>query len=124
MVKHCLLFIFFFNSTCIYRYILNLFNFVRWQRIIASKGDYEDWEEPEIVPKCLLSHLATCSLRNYIGIPCELHFAKYIMKNSRVLSAMTIQSDKFLDTDSKLLMLMELTRCPRSSATCELLFIK
>ena len=83
----------------------------------------KDWEEPQIVPKCLLSHLSTCSLRNYNGITCELHFAKYIMKNSRVLSAMKIQSAKSLDTTTKLQMKKELSLCLKNSTTCKLLFI-
>jgi len=82
-----------------------------------------DWEEPAIVPECLLSHLTTCSLRNYSRINCELRFAKYIMQNSRVLSTMTIQSTKFLKTNTKLLMFKELSMCPMNSATCKLLFI-
>ncbi|PNY04576.1 F-box/LRR-repeat protein [Trifolium pratense] len=44
------------------------------ERITASKCHDEDWEEPEIVPKCLLSHLTTCSLRNFIGIPCNVEW--------------------------------------------------
>ncbi|XP_058783151.1 putative FBD-associated F-box protein At5g56390 [Vicia villosa] len=84
---------------------------------------YNEWEDPEIVLECLLSHLTTCSLRNYSLMYCEFRFAKYIIQNSRVLSTMTIQSAKFLDTNTKLQMLMELSLCPRISATCKLLFI-
>ncbi|AES81185.2 hypothetical protein MTR_7g089530 [Medicago truncatula] len=55
---------------------------------------------------------------------CGLHIflTKYIMKNSRVLSVMTIQIPKFTDTNTKHRMVMELSPCPKSS-TCKLLFI-
>jgi len=81
------------------------------------------WKEPKIVPECLLSHLTTCSLRNYSRINCEFPFAKYIMQNSRVLRTMAIHTAKFLDTNTKLQMFMELSLCSRNSATCQLLFI-
>ncbi|KAI5405115.1 hypothetical protein KIW84_052045 [Lathyrus oleraceus] len=75
------------------------------------------WKDPKIVPECLLSHLTTCSLTNYSLIPSELQFAKYIMQNSRLLNTITIQSAEFLDTNRKLQMLIELSSCPRISAT-------
>lgn len=81
------------------------------------------WTDPEIVPECLLSHLTTCSLRSYSRINCELQFAKYIMQNSRVLSIMKIQSAKFLDTNTKIQMSLELSSFPMNSTICQLLFI-
>ncbi|XP_058786189.1 FBD-associated F-box protein At4g10400-like [Vicia villosa] len=76
-----------------------------------------EWDDPKIVPKCLLSHLTTTCL---LG-DCELPFAKYIMQNSRLLSTMTIQSPK--DTNTKLQMEEDLSSCPRISPACNLLFI-
>jgi hypothetical protein len=92
---------------------------------VDTVHDYGDrkWKDLDVVPECLLSHLTTCSLRNYSRINCELQFAKYIMQNSRVLSTMTIQSAKSVETDTKLQILKELSLCPRISATCKLLFI-
>jgi hypothetical protein len=69
------------------------------------------------------SHLTTCSLRSYSRINCELQFAKYIMQNSRVLSIMKIQSAKFLDTNTKIQMSLELSSFPMNSTICQLLFI-
>lgn len=80
------------------------------------------WEDPEVVPECLLSHFTTCELRNYTHINCELPFAKYIMQNSRVLSTMAIQTANYVDKNTKLQMLTELSSCPRISAACKLLF--
>ncbi|CAK8568328.1 unnamed protein product [Lathyrus sativus] len=82
-----------------------------------------EWEDPRVVPECLLSHLTTCYLENYSTINYELGFAKYIMQNSRLLSTMTIQSDKLLDTNAKLQMLRDLSSCPMISPTCKLLFV-
>ncbi|XP_050881511.1 putative F-box/FBD/LRR-repeat protein At5g62970 [Lathyrus oleraceus] len=82
-----------------------------------------EWSDPKIVPECLLSHLTTCSLENYSPINCELRFAKYVMQNSRLLSSMTIQSDKLLDADANLQMFIDLSSCPRISPTCKLLFV-
>ncbi|XP_058781360.1 putative F-box/FBD/LRR-repeat protein At4g00315 [Vicia villosa] len=82
-----------------------------------------EWEDPDIVPECLLSHLTTCSLINYTLVKSELRFAKYIMRNSRLLNTITIQSAKFLDTNAKLQMLTELSSCPRISPTSKLFFI-
>ncbi|CAK8568318.1 unnamed protein product [Lathyrus sativus] len=79
-----------------------------------------EWEDPKIVPACLLSHLTTCY---HSTMNCELGFAKYIMQNSRLLSTMTIQSDKLLDTNAKLQMLRDLSSCPMISPTCKLLFV-
>jgi hypothetical protein len=94
----------------------------RFQVFTFHKLCDEDWEEPKIILKCLSSHLRICSLRNFRGMKCGLHFAKYIMKNSRVLSVMTIQIPNFTDTNTKHRMVMELSPCPKCS-TCKLLFI-
>ncbi|CAK8567879.1 unnamed protein product [Lathyrus sativus] len=83
----------------------------------------KEWNDPEIVPECLLSHLTTCSLRNYRLINSEVRFAKYIMQNSRLLNTITIQTAKFLDRNTKLQVLLELSSCPRISSTSKLLFI-
>ncbi|RHN78555.1 putative FBD domain-containing protein [Medicago truncatula] len=104
-------------------------NFPKLQTLIIEEVDIvhnfgdKGWEDPKVVPRCLLSHLTTCSLRNYSRINCELPFARYIMQNSRILRTMTIQSAEFLDTNTKLQMFMELYLCPRNSITCQLLFI-
>ncbi|WJX69715.1 Zinc finger FYVE domain-containing protein 26 [Trifolium repens] len=90
--------------------------------IVNNSGDGE-WVDPKVVPECLLSHLTTCSLRNYSRINCELQFAKYIMKNSKVLNTMTIQVAKSVKSDIKFQMLTELSSCPINSPTCELLVI-
>ncbi|CAJ2643443.1 unnamed protein product [Trifolium pratense] len=84
----------------------------------------QEWKDPEFVPECFLSHLTTCSLRNYTSANCRMQFAKYIMQiNSRVLSTMTIQIAKSVKSSTKIQMCKELSLCPTNSATCKLLFI-
>ncbi|XP_045807238.1 putative FBD-associated F-box protein At3g50710 isoform X2 [Trifolium pratense] len=83
----------------------------------------QEWKDPEFVPECFLSHLTTCSLRNYTSPNCRMQFAKYIMQNSRVLSTMTIQIAKSVKSSTKIQMCKELSLCPTNSATCKLLFI-
>jgi hypothetical protein len=91
---------------------------------IVDTFDDEEYEDPKIVPGCLLYHLRTCSLKNYSRINWEFPFAKYILQNSRVLSTMTIQIAKSVESDTKFQMCKELTLCPmNSAAACELLFI-
>jgi hypothetical protein len=90
--------------------------------IVNNSGDGK-WVDPKIVPECLLSRLTTCSLRNYSRINFELQFAKYIMKNSKVLNTMTIQVAKSVESNIKFQMLTELSSCPINSAACELLVI-
>ncbi|WJX35638.1 Zinc finger FYVE domain-containing protein 26 [Trifolium repens] len=89
---------------------------------VNNFGD-EKWFVPKFVPECLVYHLTTCSIRNYSRINLELPFVKYIMQNSRVLSTMTIQVAKSVESDAKIQMCKELSLCPMNSATCELLFI-
>jgi hypothetical protein len=89
---------------------------------VNNFGD-EKWFVPKFVPECLVYHLTTCSIRNYSRINLELPFVKYIMQNSRVLSTMTIQVAKSVESDAKIQMCKELSLCPMNSATYELLFI-
>ncbi|KAK2438786.1 hypothetical protein QL285_023524 [Trifolium repens] len=66
-------------------------NFPKLQTLIIDEINKVDtvhnycdgkWEDPTIIPECLLSHLTTCTLRNYVHKNNELQFAKYIMQNS------------------------------------------
>jgi hypothetical protein len=117
------LLIYFFSSTpiCFIKLLFYIIQVEDDERRMPIKE--REWTDPEIVPECLLFHLTTCSLRNYTLINSELKFAKYIMQNSRLLSTITIQSAKFLDTTTKLQMLIQLSSCPRISPTSKLFFI-
>jgi hypothetical protein len=82
-----------------------------------------DWIPPSSVPECLSSQLRKCSIINYEGLESELHFAKYIMQNSRVLRRMTICTLRSPELKfNKLELLKEFSSYPRSSTICELSF--
>jgi predicted oxidoreductase len=85
---------------------------------IDGEGE-ADWEDPKTVPECLSSHLKTCLYSNYRGDKCEFQFTQYVMRNSKVLSKMTIQSACSIDLNAKYQMLQKLSVSPRS---CELTF--
>lgn len=60
-----------------------------------------NWIPPESVPKCLLSHLKTISIKGlkgkrYIGYLDEMELTKYLLKNGRVLEKMTISTPGLL----------------------------
>ncbi|XP_057440836.1 F-box/FBD/LRR-repeat protein At5g56420-like [Lotus japonicus] len=77
------------------------------------------WISPKFVPECLSSQLRKCSITNYDSTRFQLHFAKYIMQNSRVLQTMTIYTEPSSSLQKKFEMIKELSIYPR---TCELLF--
>ncbi|WJX92634.1 hypothetical protein P8452_74249 [Trifolium repens] len=82
---------------------------------IENGNDHEDeyynWEDPKIVPECLSSQLKTCLFKNYRGNKCELQFAEYIMRSSKVLINMTIHCACSM-TLQKFQMLHKLPPCP------------
>ncbi|XP_058770621.1 F-box/FBD/LRR-repeat protein At3g52680-like [Vicia villosa] len=85
-----------------------------------------NWLEPDVVPECLSSQLRTCLIRNCRGRTCELQFAEYVMRNSKVLRTMTINKLKKINSSgyiddliAKYEVLQKLSRCPRS---CDLIF--
>jgi hypothetical protein len=74
-----------------------------------------------IVPECLSSQLKTCSLIGYKGRNCDFQFAKYILKNAKVLQIMTINASP-VDINIKHQMIIKLSLCPRGSTTCKISF--
>ncbi|RHN45203.1 putative FBD domain-containing protein [Medicago truncatula] len=79
----------------------------------------DNWKKPKIVPECIYSQLRTCSLTSYKGN--ELQFAKYIIKNAKVMRTMTIIASP-VDMNIKHQMIMKLSSCPKGSATCKFSF--
>ncbi|XP_045790023.1 FBD-associated F-box protein At4g10400-like isoform X1 [Trifolium pratense] len=90
---------------------------------IENGNDHEEeyswWEDPKIVPECLSSHLKTCLFRNYRGNKCELQFAEYVMRSSKVLINMTIHCACDIYLNAKFQMLQKLSLCPRD---CKFVF--
>ncbi|RHN71099.1 putative FBD domain-containing protein [Medicago truncatula] len=81
--------------------------------------DEDIWEDPKIVPECLSSQLKTYLFKNYRGKKCELQFAEYVMRSSKVLCNMIIHSACSIDLNAKYRMLQKLSVCPRG---CKLIF--
>ncbi|XP_058753338.1 F-box/FBD/LRR-repeat protein At3g52680-like [Vicia villosa] len=81
--------------------------------------DDKNWEEPQTIPECLSSQLKTCLIRFYRGTSSELQFAEYVMRNSKVLLAMTIHSSSTIDINTKYQVLQKLSLSLRS---CKLVF--
>ncbi|RHN69083.1 putative F-box domain, FBD domain-containing protein [Medicago truncatula] len=89
---------------------------------IENRIDDDDddiWEDPKIVPECLSSKLKTCLFKNYRGKKCELQFADYVMRSSKVLTKMTIHCVCSTDINAKYQMLQKLSLCLRG---CKLIF--
>jgi len=89
-------------------------------RIENGKDDVDEdiWEDLKIVPEC---QLKTCLFKNYRGKKCELQFADYVMRNSKVLSNMTIHCACSTDLNAKCQMLQKLSLCLRG-CNCKLIF--
>ncbi|RHN45088.1 putative F-box domain, FBD domain, leucine-rich repeat domain, L domain-containing protein [Medicago truncatula] len=86
-----------------------------------NKIEDVDWMDTPIVPECFSSQLKTCSLIGYKGMNCDFQFAKYILKNAKVLQTMTINASP-VDINIKHQILIKLTLCPRGSTTCKISF--
>ncbi|GAU23150.1 hypothetical protein TSUD_305980 [Trifolium subterraneum] len=86
----------------------------------TANGTIEDvpennWVDPIFVPQCLSLHLRTCKLLNFLGQQGELLFARYILKNARVLRTMKIHCSEDLKIER------ELFFCPRASPICDVI---
>jgi hypothetical protein len=83
---------------------------------LHHKDFYRNWKNPNIVPKCISSHLRSCTLiyKGFIG---EIQLAKYILKHAPLLRIMKIT---FAESSSSQDTLKELKSCPRISSECEL----
>ncbi|CAJ2662768.1 unnamed protein product [Trifolium pratense] len=81
---------------------------------IENGNDHEEysWEDPKKVPECLSSQLKTCLFRNYRANECELQFAEYVMRSSKVLISMTIHGACSVDLNAKWEMLEKLCCYP------------
>ncbi|XP_058760968.1 F-box/FBD/LRR-repeat protein At4g26340-like [Vicia villosa] len=90
---------------------------------LASRSDecfIENWADLEFVPKCLSLNLTTCTLWGFLRttLQGELMVARYILKNAAVLQTMKI----WCIGEQSLELEINLSSCPRASATCQLSF--
>jgi hypothetical protein len=74
-----------------------------------------NWVDPIFVPQCLSLQLRTCKLLNFLGKEGELLFARYILKNARVLQIMQIYCHGDLKIERELFL------CPSASPICDVI---
>ncbi|RHN39128.1 putative FBD domain-containing protein [Medicago truncatula] len=73
------------------------------------------------VPSCLVSQLAFIQFKGYQGLPDELLFVEYILRNGFALKTMVI-SDISVDITKKNAIFKRLSNVPRASGNCQLIF--
>ncbi|XP_057446555.1 F-box/FBD/LRR-repeat protein At4g00160-like [Lotus japonicus] len=81
-----------------------------------------DWQHPQSDTECILVHLKRCYLNGFRGKPVEFQFARYIMRNGRVLEKMRICSHSSVKQRERHKSLKKLSLRTRRSATCRLSF--
>ncbi|KAF8089521.1 hypothetical protein N665_0503s0020 [Sinapis alba] len=78
------------------------------------------WNQPDTVPKCILSSLQSFSWSGYYGIPQDKDIMVYILTNACKLKTVTISSDNIYTP--KYDMIKELSLSYRASTACRLVF--
>jgi hypothetical protein len=106
----------FFWFLCVCFINLILVYIMQWS-YLHNQDLHRNWKNPNLVPKCISSHLRSCTLR-YIGYVDEIHFATYILKNAPLLQVMKIIVVK--PSSSCQNALKELESRSRISPKCEL----
>ncbi|KAL9283654.1 putative FBD-associated F-box protein [Arabidopsis thaliana] len=93
------------------------------KRCCSSSVDVQtQWEQPNSVPKCLISSLETVEWIDYKGREVEKKVVMYLLENSRQLKTMAIRSLKSTNDNEKLKMLQELSSIHRICTKCGLSF--
>ncbi|XP_062011807.1 putative FBD-associated F-box protein At3g50710 isoform X1 [Rosa rugosa] len=87
-----------------------------------EEGSEHQWNPPDCVPTCCLSHLKIVTIRGFTGKGDELEVAKYLLKYGQVLNKMTISMDR-LDLNEKEKIYKEFLMVPRGSRTSIVEFI-
>ncbi|KAF2561060.1 hypothetical protein F2Q70_00018927, partial [Brassica cretica] len=82
---------------------------------------WNQWNQPDTVPKCITSSLQTFSWSGYYGIPQDKDIVVYILTNACQLKTLTISSDNIYTP--KYAMIKELSLSYRASTTCRLIFV-
>ncbi|PNY01314.1 F-box/FBD/LRR-repeat protein [Trifolium pratense] len=79
------------------------------------------WPPQPSVPNCLVSHLTFIQFKGFRGIPDEVSFIDYLLRNGLVLKTMIV-ADISLDLKMKYHILKLLSDVPRASGMCQLKF--
>ena len=92
-----------------------------------SKGTLQfNWNPRSCVPHCLLLHLKTIEIHNFLGTPDEVKLVTYLLGHATVLEMMTIYwYDTIMDSESQKTMVktkVDILKSPRGSYTCQVIF--
>ncbi|CAA0815969.1 F-box/LRR-repeat protein [Striga hermonthica] len=93
--------------------------------ISRERSNRRIWEEPEQVPRCMLSRLATLRIDGFNCSKSEFSMVKYFLKNSQVLRRMEVHTTTNgidLGLAEKLNALQKIALFKRGSKECELAF--
>ncbi|KAH7834442.1 hypothetical protein Vadar_016068 [Vaccinium darrowii] len=88
----------------------------------VRSGDPMEWNPPQTVPTCLVSHLKVIKIRGFGGNKEELKMVEYFLKSAEVLEKVIIHFPDFRAVEEKVQMdvLKKLLRLPRASKICQL----
>ncbi|XP_023511542.1 F-box/FBD/LRR-repeat protein At1g13570-like [Cucurbita pepo subsp. pepo] len=91
--------------------------------VAASEAPDLDFWENECPSNCTFGKLKVVKTTDMSGVPHEMEFIKYLLRNCPVLETMSIRPCVYV-TDRRLNMLIELLRFRRASPQAEILFIQ
>ncbi|KAL6182181.1 hypothetical protein ACLB2K_043604 [Fragaria x ananassa] len=106
------------------------------KHMYANENNYSDdvdedevepeWDAPETVPVCLISHLKTICLWDFKGCPDDMEVAKYLVQHGKALNRVTIHTpfceNKEMKSQSATALWSNVSKFPRGSKTCEIEF--
>lgn len=89
------------------------------QKYCYNSSDIQiKWEQPSVVPECLISSLETVEWIRYRETEAEKEVATYLLANASYLKKMIFKSTAFSNLDLKNRVLMEFESKPRSFSKC------
>ncbi|KAK6145002.1 hypothetical protein DH2020_021822 [Rehmannia glutinosa] len=92
--------------------------------MIRTADEYlKYWMEPKQVPTCLLLHLGTVRIDQFVCTEPEFNMVRYILRNAKVLKRMEIYTESHgIDLKEKFVALKIISLFQRGSEACELVF--
>ncbi|XP_050383525.1 F-box/FBD/LRR-repeat protein At4g00160-like [Argentina anserina] len=84
---------------------------------------HHEWNPPEFVPACLVSHLKKICIRGYKGTPDQMEVAEYLLKHGAVLNKVTVHRiTKCMSSKKEKKLWQGLKKLPRGSKSCQIAF--
>lgn len=91
--------------------------------IVASEAPDLGFWEKECPRDCTFGQLKTVKMSDMSGVPHEMEFIKFLLRNSPKLEIMSITPSVYV-TEGRVNMLIELVRFRRASAQAEIVFVQ